>query len=75
MVTTGNSCIARLKAAAISRGILKQQIWMNNAGPDDDIISSYGQKNRTKLRDISVKYDPRRTFQRLCVGGYKIERK
>ncbi|KAI8716226.1 FAD-binding PCMH-type domain-containing protein [Fusarium sp. LHS14.1] len=75
MLSTGDSCIARLRAAAKSRGILKQQIWMNNSGPDDDIIASYGHKNWSELRDISIKYDPRRTFQRLCVGGYKIERK
>ncbi|KAM5356771.1 hypothetical protein ACJ41O_003417 [Fusarium nematophilum] len=71
----GKRCIARLRAAAKARGVLMPQVWMNNAGRDDDVIASYGKKNWVKLRDISIKYDPKRTFQRLCVGGYKIERK
>ncbi|KAH7141822.1 mitomycin radical oxidase [Dactylonectria macrodidyma] len=74
ILEAGNQCIARLRKAAKARGVLMPQIWMNNSGPDDDVIASYGKENWTRLRDISVKYDPKRTFQRLCVGGYKIER-
>ncbi|UPL00700.1 hypothetical protein LCI18_011634 [Fusarium solani-melongenae] len=74
MLNAGKQCITRLREAAQARGVLMPQIWMNNAGPDDDVIASYGTENWTKLRDISVKYDPMRTFQRLCAGGYKIEK-
>ncbi|KAL3487042.1 hypothetical protein BJX62DRAFT_241439 [Aspergillus germanicus] len=74
MFEMGDKCIARLRAAAEARGVLMPQIWMNNAGPDDDVIASYGKANWNRLQEISVKYDPKRTFQRLCRGGYKIER-
>ncbi|KAJ3547319.1 hypothetical protein NM208_g1573 [Fusarium decemcellulare] len=74
LLSMGNRCITRLREAAKTRGVLMPQIWMNNAGPQDDVIASYGKENWTKLRDISIKYDPKRTFQRLCSGGYKIER-
>ncbi|KAF7540494.1 hypothetical protein G7054_g1352 [Neopestalotiopsis clavispora] len=67
-------CMKRLRAAAKARGIFMPQVWMNNAGPDDDVIKSYGEANWNKLRDVSLRYDPPRTFQRLCAGGYKIEK-
>ncbi|EEY19813.1 mitomycin radical oxidase [Verticillium alfalfae VaMs.102] len=74
MLSAGKQCIAQLREAAQARGVLMPQIWMNNAGPDDDVIASYGKENWTKLRNISTKYDPKKTFQRLCAGGYKIEK-
>ncbi|KAF4944581.1 hypothetical protein FSARC_14636 [Fusarium sarcochroum] len=74
MLQSGKRCIARLREVAKARGVLMPQIWMNNSDSDDDVIGSYGKENWTKLRNISIKYDPKRTFQNLCVGGYKIER-
>lgn len=74
MLSMGSRCIARLRTAAEAHGVLMPQIWMNNAGPDDDVLASYGQDNWNRLLEISVKYDPKRTFQRLCAGGYKLER-
>lgn len=72
MLATGTSCINRLRAAAEKRGVLKSQIWMNNAGPDVDVIGSYTPENRLRLREVAHKHDPNRTFQRLCSGGYKL---
>ncbi|PSN58953.1 hypothetical protein BS50DRAFT_580331 [Corynespora cassiicola Philippines] len=74
MMRMAHQCIARLRDAAKARDVLMPQVWMNNAGPDDDFIGSYGKINWNRLQEISQKYDPGRTFQRLCVGGYKIER-
>lgn len=74
MLSAGDRCIERLREAAEKRGVLKPQIWMNNAGPDDDCIGSYAPENLERLRGIAAKHDPNKTFQRLCSGGYKLER-
>ncbi|CAI6019974.1 unnamed protein product [Clonostachys chloroleuca] len=75
MLSTGNRCMERLRAAAQKRGVLKPQIWMNNAGPNDDVIGNYAPDNLKRLREIAAKHDPNQTFQILCSGGYKLGQK
>jgi len=56
-----------------SGGVVSYQ-FMNDAGADQDVMSSYGAENHQRLRSVAKKYDPTGVFQRLEPGGYKLFR-
>jgi hypothetical protein len=61
------------KAEAKSRGLYSRYIYLNYAGPYQNVIRGYGEANLAKLKSISKKYDPSAVFQKLQPGGYKLE--
>jgi FAD/FMN-containing dehydrogenase len=61
------------KAEAKSRGVYSRYIYLNYAGPYQNVIPGYGEVNLAKLKSIAKKYDPTAVFQKLQPGGYKLE--
>jgi hypothetical protein len=62
-----------VKAEAKSRGLYNRYIYMNYAGPYQNVVPGYGEANLAKLKSIAKKYDPSEVFQKLQPGGYKLE--
>lgn len=46
--------------------------YSNYSSRDQDPLSSYGQGNLQKLKDIAKKYDPEAVFQKLQNGGWLV---
>ena len=61
-------------AYAKSENLYSEYLYLNYALQQQDPIASYGQDNLDFLRDVSQQYDPRRVFQRLVPGGFKLWR-
>ncbi|KAL8746678.1 MAG: hypothetical protein Q9190_001332 [Brigantiaea leucoxantha] len=62
----------RIRQEAKSEGKLLEYIFMNDASYDQDVIKHYGAKNVKQLREVQRKYDPKRVFQNLVSGGFKL---
>lgn len=65
--------MAAAKTEAKKRGLHNRYIYMNYAGPYQNVVPSYGEENLAKLKKIANRYDPRAVFQKLQPGGYKLE--
>jgi len=61
------------KVEAKKRGVYHRYIYMNYAGPYQNVVPSYGETNLAKLKKVAKKYDPSAVFQKLQPGGYKLE--
>lgn len=61
------------KAESERRGLASNFIYLNYAGPYQNVIPSYGSANLQKLKSIAKKYDPTAVFQTLQPGGFKLE--
>jgi hypothetical protein len=61
------------KTEVKARGVYSRYIYMNYAGPYQNVVPGYGEANLAKLKSIAKKYDPRAVFQKLQPGGYKLE--
>lgn len=61
------------KAEAKKRGLYSKYIYMNYAGPYQNVVPGYGDANLAKLKKVAKKYDPQAVFQKLQPGGYKLE--
>ncbi|KAL4879682.1 hypothetical protein BJY04DRAFT_208584 [Aspergillus karnatakaensis] len=57
---------------AKSRGVDNNFVYMNYASRFQDVVSSYGDANKARLRDIASKYDPRGVYQTLQPGYFKL---
>ncbi|KAL9057835.1 MAG: hypothetical protein Q9162_002065 [Coniocarpon cinnabarinum] len=62
----------KIDARATEKGVFHRYKYANYATPSQDTVSSYGDENKTMLREVSRKYDPNGVFQRGCVGGFKL---
>ena len=47
-------------------------LFMNTAGKEQDVLSSYGAENVEFIKATAAKYDPRRVFQSLQNDGFLI---
>lgn len=47
--------------------------YMNYAHNEQDVIASYGQKNKDFLKAVAARYDPTGVFQKLQPGGFKLD--
>jgi hypothetical protein len=61
------------KAEAKNRNVYNRYIYLNYAGPYQNVIPSYGNENLAKLKSIAKIYDPAAVFQKLQPGGFKLE--
>lgn len=48
-------------------------IYYNYAGPSQDPVKSYGEKNVKRLRSIAKKVDPCQVFTKQVPGGFKLK--
>lgn len=72
IVGTFRKVIETIDRDAASRGTAVPFKYMNYAWDFQDPISSYGEKNRTFLQEVSKKYDPEGVFQKGVPGGFKL---
>ncbi|KAH7259896.1 hypothetical protein B0J15DRAFT_524793 [Fusarium solani] len=47
--------------------------YMNYAHLEQDVIASYGEKNKRFLKQVAAKFDPDSIFQKLQPGGFKLD--
>lgn len=66
------SLIAKIEAAAKSRGKYVDYVFMNDADVSQNVIGHYGKRNVAKLRAAQRQYDPHEIFQKLVPGGFKL---
>lgn len=62
----------RTAAEAEKRGLTSKFLYMNYASKYQDVVASYGTKNKARLQSISKKYDPKEVFQKLQPGYFKL---
>ncbi|GAM91280.1 hypothetical protein ANO11243_093280 [Dothideomycetidae sp. 11243] len=63
----------RLKAKAVELGLNTDYLYMNYASQYQDVVSSYGEANKRRLKTIAAKYDPAAVFQTLMPGYFKLD--
>ncbi|KAI8624750.1 putative FAD-binding oxidoreductase [Xylariaceae sp. FL1651] len=69
------SLVARVEAAAKSRGKYVEYIFMNDAAVSQNVIEHYGNKSVARLQATQRRYDPLEVFQKLVSGGFKLPAK
>lgn len=52
---------------------LKGFQYINYAFQDQDPLGGYGHASLAKIKSASAKYDPRKVFQNLVPGGFKLK--
>lgn len=57
---------------AARMGVLKDFIYMNYAGPWQDVIGSYGKANVDAMKKVSKAYDPIQLFQHAVPSAFKL---
>ncbi|KAH8821342.1 hypothetical protein F5884DRAFT_840590 [Xylogone sp. PMI_703] len=62
------NCLKLIEAAATSRGTFHKYMYLNYAAPEQQPFKGYGEKNLTRLLEISKKYDPQAVFSKLRPG-------
>ncbi|KAM0717763.1 hypothetical protein Q7P37_006095 [Cladosporium fusiforme] len=65
--------LRRVKAEAKKRGKASRYLYMNYASKFQDVVASYGEGNKDRLMGIAKEYDPKRVFQELQPGYFKLE--
>lgn len=63
-----------IAASASSNGASLAYRFMNDAYDGQNVLSSYGEGNMQRLKEIADKYDPDGVFQRLQNGGWLLRR-
>lgn len=54
------------------QGLLLPNLFLNDAGSFQDVLSSYGKESLANIKAVSKKYDPTKVFQNLQAGGFRI---
>ena len=63
-----------IDSAAKSAGTYHRFRYLNYAAGWQDPFEGYGTANKTRLQEVSRKYDPEGIFQHKCPGGFKLFR-
>lgn len=58
-------------AATIEGGLL-DWVYLNYADGSQDPLGSYGAENVKFMNEVAARYDPKKVFQMLCPGGFKL---
>ena len=61
-----------MKAKSVELGVDSQYIYLNYAANWEDPIAGYGEVVKSRLQEVSRKFDPEGVFQRMCPGGFKL---
>jgi FAD/FMN-containing dehydrogenase len=56
------------------RGKHRDFKYMNYGHNEQDIIAGYGQENKAFLKGVALQYDPAGVFQKLRLGGFKLDK-
>ncbi|KAK8078300.1 fad binding domain containing protein [Apiospora saccharicola] len=64
----------QIKEESIKLGVDSDWLYMNYASQFQDVVASYGAENKAKMKRVAEKYDPRRVFQMLQPGYFKLDR-
>lgn len=46
--------------------------YLNYSDISQDPLSTYGEENVKKMREVAIRYDPKGVFQNRVSGGFKI---
>jgi hypothetical protein len=68
-----NTLFEKLEEEAGKRGSKSEFLYMNYASPWQDVVTSYGEESKRRLKEIARKYDPTGVYQRLQPGYFKLE--
>ncbi|KAF4547751.1 FAD-binding domain-containing protein 31 [Elsinoe fawcettii] len=69
----GSELFKKIKRMAEDRGLQSDYLYMNYASEYQDVIGSYGEEGRKKVHEAAAKWDPKRVFQTLMPGYFKLE--
>ncbi|RLL96749.1 hypothetical protein CFD26_104680 [Aspergillus turcosus] len=61
-----------VSAKAKSDGVFHEFVYMNYASQYQDVVAGYGAANKAKLQSVAAKYDPKRVYQTLQPGYFKL---
>lgn len=61
-----------IEKEAKAKSVLATYRYLNYAFPHQDAIGSYGDASKTKLREVSAKYDPEGFFQSAGAWPFKL---
>jgi FAD/FMN-containing dehydrogenase len=61
-----------VSAKAESDGVFHEYVYMNYASQYQDVIAGYGAANKAGLQSIAAKYDPKKVYQTLQPGYFKL---
>ncbi|KAI1347650.1 hypothetical protein F5Y01DRAFT_318523 [Xylaria sp. FL0043] len=73
-LATIQNMTAKVEALAQKQGLYLESKILNDAGPNQNVLASYGSKNLQRLRDIASQYDPSQVFQNLQNDGYLLSK-
>jgi hypothetical protein len=74
MAETGTQFLQDVARAAAEKGLEHRYIFPNYAGPDEQVMQSYGADRLAVLKQVASKWDQDGFFQDRVVGGYKISK-
>lgn len=63
----------KVEAKAVQLGVDVDYRYMNYGNVYQDVIASYGQENKQRLKAVAAAYDTTAVFQRLQPGYFKLE--
>ncbi|KAL8703227.1 MAG: hypothetical protein Q9201_003585 [Fulgogasparrea decipioides] len=66
------SIVSQHESILRRKGLYIPYKYMNYADITQDVIGSYGHRNKARLQDVSRKYDPNGLFQTGVPGGFKL---
>ncbi|KAF4556444.1 FAD-binding domain-containing protein 54 [Elsinoe fawcettii] len=71
---SASDILGAIREESKARGKGADYLYMNYAAPFQDVIASYGEENKKKLKEIASKWDPKNVFQDLQPGYFKLDR-
>jgi len=66
--------LTAIKAESEALGEQNSWVYMNYASQFQNVVASYGEENKKKLKSVAAKYDPKEVFQKLQPGYFKLDR-
>lgn len=69
-----SNLLKKISDEAKRRGLYNDYVYMNYASQYQNVVGSYGEENKARLKKISEKYDPKQVFQKLQPGYFKLDR-
>lgn len=69
---TAASLMHGIESKARAMDLWKKFLYANYANPAQDVVRSYGQQNQAFMKSVEAKYDSRKVWGSLVMGGFKI---
>lgn len=71
--TFASKVLQRIRDEAEKRGKASRFLYMNYSSKFEDVVTSYGEENKERLKRVEKRYDPKRIFQVLQPGYFKLD--